>query len=74
LRRACGVCTDVRASWAEREAGADRLEKEDRTPVTVADFAVQAVVALRLQVRWSRLCADEGRRAWGAGGGARGTL
>ena len=49
--RACGVCTDVRQSWEESQSkSSSKIEKIDKTPVTVADFAVQAVVALHLQV------------------------
>jgi 3'-phosphoadenosine 5'-phosphosulfate (PAPS) 3'-phosphatase len=40
----------VRGSWSEKVQEGERLQKEDRTPVTVADFAVQAVVALQLRV------------------------
>eukprot|EP00193_Tetraselmis_chui_P005930 CAMPEP_0177766652 /NCGR_PEP_ID=MMETSP0491_2-20121128/8636_1 /TAXON_ID=63592 /ORGANISM="Tetraselmis chuii, Strain PLY429" /LENGTH=311 /DNA_ID=CAMNT_0019283075 /DNA_START=417 /DNA_END=1353 /DNA_ORIENTATION=+ len=49
VERACCVCTDVRGSWSEKVQEGERLQKEDRTPVTVADFAVQAVVALQLR-------------------------
>ena len=40
VRLACGVTEAVRAELA----GADRQTKSDRSPVTVADFAAQAIL------------------------------
>eukprot|EP00897_Mesotaenium_endlicherianum_P000010 jgi/Mesen1/10009/ME000722S09296 len=51
VEKACQLCLHVRATIHDdgnRNTGDGRLEKEDRTPVTVADFAVQALVALEL--------------------------
>lgn len=48
----------------QRQTGGDELQKEDRTPATVADFAIQAFVAARLGEVFpdSRLVAEEDSR------------
>ncbi|CAI5483936.1 unnamed protein product [Closterium sp. Yama58-4] len=59
VERACHVCLAVReqmvleeqggySSGSESEGGSSRVDKKDRSPVTVADFAVQALAALEL--------------------------
>jgi 3'(2'), 5'-bisphosphate nucleotidase len=45
VRAAARVCRAV----ASRLVGADQLEKKDQSPVTVADFASQAIVCQRLE-------------------------
>lgn len=45
VQRACQLCTSVRSSMKGREG---QLDKKDNTPVTVADFGVQALVSLEL--------------------------
>mmetsp|Transcript_34236 Transcript_34236/g.97057 ORF Transcript_34236/g.97057 Transcript_34236/m.97057 type:complete len:641 (+) Transcript_34236:160-2082(+) len=51
VSRACSLCIDTRRAWSDHssKASGNKLQKQDRTPVTVADFAVQALVALELQ-------------------------
>ncbi|XP_010529390.1 PREDICTED: putative PAP-specific phosphatase, mitochondrial isoform X2 [Tarenaya hassleriana] len=46
VERACRLCVDVKRSLFTREGSI--LEKNDQTPVTVADFGVQALVSLEL--------------------------
>ncbi|XP_044512446.1 putative PAP-specific phosphatase, mitochondrial isoform X2 [Mangifera indica] len=46
VERACRICIDVKKSLLSSEGGI--LEKSDQTPVTVADFGVQALVSLEL--------------------------
>ncbi|KAJ4703355.1 PAP-specific phosphatase [Melia azedarach] len=46
VERACRLCVDVKKSLFSSEGRI--LEKNDRTPVTVADFGVQALVSLEL--------------------------
>ncbi|MCC7406568.1 MAG: 3'(2'),5'-bisphosphate nucleotidase [Phycisphaeraceae bacterium] len=46
LREAASVCRDVQASLAGRAGGA--ISKQDRSPVTVADFASQALICRQL--------------------------
>ncbi|KAL6657802.1 hypothetical protein ACP70R_005582 [Stipagrostis hirtigluma subsp. patula] len=46
VERACRLCVDVKRSLF---SGGNILEKNDQTPVTVADFGVQALVSLELQ-------------------------
>ncbi|KAJ0017817.1 hypothetical protein Pint_10759 [Pistacia integerrima] len=46
VERACRLCVDVKKSLFSSEGGI--LEKNDQTPVTVADFGVQALVSLEL--------------------------
>ncbi len=57
---ACAVCRRVRRDLA----GVGRMTKDDRSPVTVADFACQAVVARTLTERLGRvtLVAEEDSR------------
>ncbi|EES17739.1 putative PAP-specific phosphatase, mitochondrial [Sorghum bicolor] len=47
VERACRLCVDVKASLLS----GDRkfLEKNDETPVTIADFGVQALISFELQ-------------------------
>ncbi|XP_059438859.1 putative PAP-specific phosphatase, mitochondrial [Corylus avellana] len=46
VERACHLCVDVKSSLFSTD---DRIvEKNDQTPVTVADFGVQALVSLEL--------------------------
>ena len=45
VRAACRVCDDVQ----KRLVSSDALEKSDRSPVTVADFASQAVISAHLE-------------------------
>lgn len=45
VQRACQLCTSVRSSMKGREG---QLDKVDNTPVTVADFGVQALISLEL--------------------------
>ncbi|KAK4858022.1 hypothetical protein QYF36_009840 [Acer negundo] len=47
VERACRLCIDVKKSLFSGEGGRI-LEKNDQTPVTVADFGVQALVSLEL--------------------------
>ncbi|UCF39298.1 MAG: 3'(2'),5'-bisphosphate nucleotidase, partial [Acidobacteriota bacterium] len=49
----------------QREMVTPALQKDDRSPVTVADFAVQAVIGKRLAERFSRtpLVAEESTKA-----------
>ncbi|KAL6657803.1 hypothetical protein ACP70R_005583 [Stipagrostis hirtigluma subsp. patula] len=47
VERACRLCVDVKRSLFSD--GRNILEKNDQTPVTVADFGVQALVSLELQ-------------------------
>ncbi|KAJ4980914.1 hypothetical protein NE237_031751 [Protea cynaroides] len=46
VEKACGLCVDVQKSLFASSGGI--LEKNDQTPVTVADFGVQALVSLEL--------------------------
>ncbi|KAL5772568.1 hypothetical protein ACOSQ2_012492 [Xanthoceras sorbifolium] len=46
VERACRLCVDVKKSLFSSEGRI--LEKNDQTPVTVADFGVQALVSLEL--------------------------
>lgn len=57
VRSAVRICREVQA-----EIAPSRWNKEDRTPVTVADLAVQAVVSAALQERYpdDPLMAEEG--------------
>lgn len=48
VQRACRLCVDVKSSLLS--ADGQVLEKNDQTPVTVADFGVQALVSLELVV------------------------
>jgi 3'(2'), 5'-bisphosphate nucleotidase len=54
VRRACRLCEAVQA---ELQAGSaeEKTEKADRSPVTVADYGAQAVVALTLRAGGSRV-------------------
>ncbi|CAN6219224.1 unnamed protein product [Urochloa humidicola] len=47
VERACRLCVDVKSSLFS--GGKSILEKNDQTPVTIADFGVQALVSLELQ-------------------------
>ncbi|KAL6856076.1 hypothetical protein ACP4OV_018878 [Aristida adscensionis] len=47
VERACRLCVDVKRSLLSD--GRSIIEKNDQTPVTVADFGVQALVSLELQ-------------------------
>src|SRR5437868_404236 len=47
VRAACGVCRSVQATITP-----DVLEKKDRSPVTVADFASQALICRALEERF----------------------
>ncbi|KAJ8761471.1 hypothetical protein K2173_001604 [Erythroxylum novogranatense] len=47
VQKACSLCVDVKKSLLSNEARI--LEKNDNTPVTVADFGVQALVSLELR-------------------------
>ncbi|KAI4371104.1 hypothetical protein MLD38_019373 [Melastoma candidum] len=47
VKRACRLCVDVKRSLFSGD-GSRVVEKDDRTPVTVADFGVQALVSLEL--------------------------
>lgn len=49
VRAACGVCQKVQSALVS----ADTLEKKDKSPVTVADFASQAVVCKALGEHFS---------------------
>ncbi|GAQ81013.1 3(2), 5-bisphosphate nucleotidase [Klebsormidium nitens] len=52
VERACHLCLNVRASIhddGELDEGDARLKKQDATPVTVADFGVQALISLELR-------------------------
>ena len=49
--RACGLCTAVQQSLVSEET----LAKKDKSPVTVADFGVQAVVTADLTENTSAL-------------------
>ena len=42
VRKAAALCSEVRADMVDVEA----IEKGDKSPVTVADYAVQAIIAL----------------------------
>ncbi|XP_056172088.1 putative PAP-specific phosphatase, mitochondrial [Syzygium oleosum] len=46
VERACRLCVDVKKALLSSDGGI--LEKTDQTPVTVADFGVQALVSLEL--------------------------
>ncbi|KAM7506143.1 hypothetical protein LguiB_005047 [Lonicera macranthoides] len=46
VQRACLLCLDVKKSLFSSDANI--LEKNDQTPVTVADFGVQALISLEL--------------------------
>ncbi|PON49339.1 Inositol monophosphatase [Parasponia andersonii] len=46
VERACRLCLDVKSSLFS--SGGRIIEKNDQTPVTVADFGVQALVSLEL--------------------------
>lgn len=47
VRRACRICVDVQKSLFSDDRRI--LEKNDNTPVTVADFSVQALISLELR-------------------------
>ncbi|XP_060674979.1 putative PAP-specific phosphatase, mitochondrial isoform X2 [Ziziphus jujuba] len=47
VERACRLCLDVKSSLSAKSDGRI-VEKNDQTPVTVADFGVQALVSLEL--------------------------
>nr|ACG34913.1 hypothetical protein [Zea mays] len=47
VERACRLCVDVKRSLFSRRSSI--LEKNDQSPVTVADFGVQALISLELQ-------------------------
>ncbi|XP_008795435.1 putative PAP-specific phosphatase, mitochondrial isoform X2 [Phoenix dactylifera] len=47
VERACRLCVDVKKSLLSSDGRI--LEKNDRTPVTVADFGVQALISLELK-------------------------
>ncbi|KAM1593130.1 hypothetical protein FF1_036843 [Malus domestica] len=47
VERACALCVDIQSSVLQRRV----VEKTDQTPVTVADFGVQALVSLELGKR-----------------------
>ncbi|KAL6856075.1 hypothetical protein ACP4OV_018877 [Aristida adscensionis] len=47
VERACRLCVDVKRSLCS--GGRSILEKDDQSPVTIADFGVQALVSLELQ-------------------------
>ncbi|XP_058073149.1 putative PAP-specific phosphatase, mitochondrial isoform X2 [Magnolia sinica] len=46
VQRACSLCIDVKRSLFSGDGRI--LEKNDRTPVTIADFGVQALISLEL--------------------------
>lgn len=46
VERACRLCVDVKKSLLPRDGRI--LEKTDQTPVTIADFGVQALVSLEM--------------------------
>nr|CAD1841226.1 unnamed protein product [Ananas comosus var. bracteatus] len=46
VERACRLCVDVKISLLSGDRRI--LEKDDRTPVTIADFGVQALISLEL--------------------------
>jgi len=46
VQKACRLCVDVQTQLFQKDRGI--LEKSDRTPVTVADFGVQALVSMEL--------------------------
>ncbi|CAL1375894.1 unnamed protein product [Linum trigynum] len=46
VERACRICVDVQSSVRSSEAAS--VEKSDSTPVTIADFGVQAFVSFEL--------------------------
>lgn len=46
VQKACRLCVDVQTQLFQKDKGI--LEKSDRTPVTVADFGVQALVSMEL--------------------------
>ncbi|KAF7841972.1 putative PAP-specific phosphatase, mitochondrial isoform X1 [Senna tora] len=46
VERACRLCVDVKSSLFSSDGRV--LEKNDQTPVTVADFGVQALISLEL--------------------------
>ncbi|KAJ0983684.1 hypothetical protein J5N97_011939 [Dioscorea zingiberensis] len=46
VERACGLCVDVKKSLLSSQGRI--LEKNDQTPVTIADFGVQALISLEL--------------------------
>uniref|UniRef100_A0A0C9S844 TSA: Wollemia nobilis Ref_Wollemi_Transcript_5913_1554 transcribed RNA sequence n=1 Tax=Wollemia nobilis TaxID=56998 RepID=A0A0C9S844_9CONI len=46
VQRACRLCVEVQRQIFSKDRGI--LEKGDRTPVTVADFGVQALISLEL--------------------------
>lgn len=46
VERACRLCLDVKSSLSSSDGRI--IEKNDQTPVTVADFGVQALVSLEL--------------------------
>jgi len=46
VERACRLCVDVKRSLFS--GGKSILEKNDQTPVTIADFGVQALVSLEI--------------------------
>ncbi|XP_021726322.1 putative PAP-specific phosphatase, mitochondrial [Chenopodium quinoa] len=47
VNRACRICVDVQKSLFSDNKGV--LEKNDNTPVTIADFSVQALISLELK-------------------------
>ncbi|XP_031114186.1 putative PAP-specific phosphatase, mitochondrial [Ipomoea triloba] len=48
VERACRLCVDVKKSLLSSDGDGQILEKNDQTPVTVADFGVQALVSLEM--------------------------
>ncbi|KAH9323482.1 hypothetical protein KI387_018121, partial [Taxus chinensis] len=46
VQRACRICVEVQKQLFSKDRGI--LEKGDRTPVTVADFGVQALISMEL--------------------------
>lgn len=59
VHRACRICVDVQKSLFSDDGGV--LEKNDNTPVTIADFSVQALISLELKklFPWIPLVAEE---------------
>ncbi|KAK9085053.1 hypothetical protein Sjap_025464 [Stephania japonica] len=49
VEKACCLCVDVKKSLGSTSSGGGILEKNDQTPVTVADFGVQAFISLELK-------------------------
>lgn len=63
VRLACGVTTAVQQAMAER--GAEKLDKADDSPVTVADFASQAIICRHIRQYFpdAQIVAEEDSRA-----------